>query len=154
MVEDDVLLSMWRKLTVMAPYSCVTSAARCPIGTVMASPELRAMLRTCMEETAAVARGCGVRLSDADVDACWATLEGLPEGCTPSQQRDMLAGRPSELDDQAGAVVRIGAARRVPTPVLGTLLALLQPQERVARGLLALPAMVEPLADLMPEYMI
>jgi 2-dehydropantoate 2-reductase len=142
-VDDDVLLNMWRKLTVMAAYSAVCSTARCPIGPVLASPDSRAVLVSCMQETAAVARACGAAMRDADVDACCAVLAGLPPGCTPSMQRDILAGRPSELDDQAGAVVRIGAARGVPTPLLGALHALLQPQERCARGKLTMPAMVE-----------
>ena len=142
-VDEDVLLSMWRKLTVMAAYSAVCATARCPIGPVLAAPDARAVLVSCMQETAAVARACGAAMRDADVDACCAVLASLPPGCTPSMQRDILAGRPSELDDQAGAVVRIGAARGVPTPVLGTLYALLQPQERAARGQLVMPAMVE-----------
>ena len=142
-VEEDVLLSMWRKLTVMAAYSAVCATARCPIGPVLAAPDARAVLLSCMHETAAVARACGAAMRDADVDACCAVLASLPPGCTPSMQRDILAARPSELDDQAGAVVRIGAQRGVPTPVLGTLYALLQPQERAARGLLVMPAMVE-----------
>ena len=142
-VEEDVLLSMWRKLTVMAAYSAVCATARCPIGPVLAAPDARAVLLSCMHETAAVARACGAAMRDADVEACCAVLAGLPPGCTPSMQRDILAARPSELDDQAGAVVRIGAQRGVPTPVLGTLYALLQPQERAARGTLVMPAMVE-----------
>ena len=142
-VEEDVLLSMWRKLTVMAAYSAVCATARCPIGPVLAAPDARAVLLSCMHETAAVARACGAAMRDADVEACCAVLASLPPGCTPSMQRDILAARPSELDDQAGAVVRIGAQRGVPTPVLGTLYALLQPQERCARGQLVMPAMVE-----------
>jgi 2-dehydropantoate 2-reductase len=52
-------------------------------------------------------------------------------------QRDIGAGRPSELDDQVGAVVRLGRAAGVPVPVHETLLATLRPQESAARGLVA-----------------
>ena len=142
-VDDDVALSMWRKLTIMAAYSTVTAVARCPIGPVVASPDARATLLTCMHEVAAVARAAGVRMTDADVAACLGVLETLPEGCTPSMQRDLLAGRPSELDDQAGAVVRIAAAHGVATPVLGALYALLRPQERAARCELVIPPPVD-----------
>jgi ketopantoate reductase len=43
-VEDDVLLSMWRKLTIMAAYSSVTALARCPIGPIVDSPDARGVL--------------------------------------------------------------------------------------------------------------
>jgi ketopantoate reductase len=38
-VDEDVLLSMWRKLTVMAAYSTVTAVARCSIGPIVAAPD-------------------------------------------------------------------------------------------------------------------
>ena len=40
-----------------------------------------------------------------------------------------MEGRPSELDAQLGAVIRLGRAAGVATPVCETLLALLLPQE-------------------------
>ena len=49
-------------------------------------------------------------------------------------QRDVLAGRPSELEAQVGAVVRLGRKVGVPTPVHEILYATLLPQERRARG--------------------
>jgi 2-dehydropantoate 2-reductase len=51
-------------------------------------------------------------------------------------QRDVGAGRPSELDDQTGAVVRLAREAGVPVPVHETLHAALLPQERAARGAL------------------
>jgi 2-dehydropantoate 2-reductase len=49
-------------------------------------------------------------------------------------QRDIGAGRPSELGEQTGAVVRLARAAGVPAPVHDALMALLLPQERAARG--------------------
>ena len=57
--------------------------------------------------------------------------------------RDMQAGRPSELFEQAGAVVRVGERLGVPTPTLRTLVALLQPQELLHRGEIAFPRAIE-----------
>lgn len=142
-IEPDVRLSMWRKLTVMAAYSAVCAASRCPIGPLLAEPSTRALLRSAMAETVATAVACGVAMSESDVESGIAVLESLHPGCTPSMQRDVLAGKPSELEDQAGAVLRIAKERGVPTPVLGVLYAVLGPQERVARGELVLPAHTE-----------
>jgi 2-dehydropantoate 2-reductase len=49
-------------------------------------------------------------------------------------QRDLGAGRPSELSDQPGAVVRLGREAGVPVPLHEALHAALVPQERAARG--------------------
>ena len=48
-------------------------------------------------------------------------------------QRDIMAGRPSELDHLNGAVVRLGRESGVPTPVHAFLYAVLRPQEMQAR---------------------
>jgi 2-dehydropantoate 2-reductase len=49
-------------------------------------------------------------------------------------QRDLAAGRPSELLDQVGAVARLGAEAGVPVPLHQALVAALLPLERSARG--------------------
>lgn len=153
-VEPDVQLSMWRKLAIMAPYSALCAATRCPIGPLLDDPKTRALLRAAVAEVVAVGRAAGVgALCDpGDVDASLAVLATLPPGCTPSMQRDLLAGRPSELDDQAGAVVRLAGAHGVAAPTLGALAALLGPLERVHRGTLVLPAHTEGDAQPMDSF--
>jgi 2-dehydropantoate 2-reductase len=49
-------------------------------------------------------------------------------------QRDIMSGRPSELDAQIGVVVRMGAALGVDTPLHDFLYASLLPSEKNARG--------------------
>ena len=50
-------------------------------------------------------------------------------------QRDIVAGRPSELEAQTGAVVRFGRKTGVPTPIHDSIYAELLPLEQRARGL-------------------
>jgi 2-dehydropantoate 2-reductase len=87
-----------------------------------------------MDEVAALAAARGVSLPAGLKDSTLAWLEGLPAEATASMQRDIGTGRPSELADQTGAVVRLARAAGVPAPLHETLLALLLPQERAARG--------------------
>src|SRR5439155_13020901 len=71
------------------------------------------------------------------------TLEKLaqfPPGGTNSMQRDLMSGRPSELEAHAGAVVRLGQALGVPTPVNTFLYHSLLPLELQARGRLVFPS--------------
>jgi 2-dehydropantoate 2-reductase len=45
-----------------------------------------------------------------------ATVDGLPEDATSSMQRDIVAGKPSELESQNGAVVRMAREVGVDVP--------------------------------------
>ena len=49
-------------------------------------------------------------------------------------QRDIMEGRPSELEVQNGAIVRLGLTAGVPTPVNDFIYHSLLPQEKRARG--------------------
>jgi 2-dehydropantoate 2-reductase len=62
----------------------------------------------------------------------------LPEG-TASMQRDIMNGRPSELEAQNGAVVRMGQRVGVETPVNAFVCNSLLPMEMRARGQLKFP---------------
>ena len=54
-------------------------------------------------------------------------------GTTASMQRDIMAGRPSELEAQTGSIVRLGRDNGVPTPVNTFIYDCLLPRERIAR---------------------
>jgi 2-dehydropantoate 2-reductase len=51
-----------------------------------------------------------------------------------SMTRDIIAGRPSELEAQNGAVVRMGKECNIPTPAHAFIYASLLPQELAARA--------------------
>ena len=61
-------------------------------------------------------------------------LDAYPAEMTASMQRDIMEGRPSELEDQVGAIVRLGKESGVPTPVSNFIYSSLLPQELMARA--------------------
>ena len=79
-------------------------------------------------------RARGVAIDQGLVERNLAWLDRVQRDATVSMQRDLAAGRPSELLDQTGAVARLGAEVGVATPLHDTLLAALLPLERSARG--------------------
>jgi 2-dehydropantoate 2-reductase len=93
-----------------------------------------------MEEVAAVARARHIALPDDIVTTAMAQLERFPPSGTNSTQRDLIAGRPSELEAHSGAVVRLGQEVGVPTPLNTFVYNSLLPQERRARGQLEFPS--------------
>ena len=77
-----------------------------------------------------------IALMKDQVDAL--TARGIPaaaltSAASPDQQRDILEGRPSELESQTGAVVRLAAQAGLSVPANSFLYASLLPSERRAR---------------------
>ncbi|HJV05463.1 MAG TPA: 2-dehydropantoate 2-reductase [Actinomycetota bacterium] len=133
-LSDDIQRAMWMKLVFIAAMSAVGAATRAPIGVTRSIPETRDLLTRAFDEVRAVARARGVGLPEDLGSRLLGFVDALPEGEVTSMQRDVLAGRPSELEAQVGAVVRLGRKVGVPTPVHEILYATLLPQERRARG--------------------
>lgn len=134
-VPPDIRAAMWAKLTFIAAFSAVGAVTRAPAGVIRRLPETRRLLEAAMREIVAVAQGIGVALSDEAVDQALAFTDRMEPQVTASMQRDIMEGRPSELEAQVGVVVRFGRQAGVPTPVNAFLYAALLPQERRARGL-------------------
>jgi 2-dehydropantoate 2-reductase len=96
--------------------------------------ETRRLLESAMDEVAALARARGVRLPAEAARRVMGYVDGLPWATTTSMQRDTLEGRPSELDYQAGTVVRLARAASLAVPTTEFLYASLLPGERRARA--------------------
>jgi len=133
-VVADIRTALWEKFLFIDPLSSVGAAARVPVREMLSVPETRALLVAAMREVEALGRARGARLAADVVERTLTRVEGLPPEATASMQRDVLAGKPSELHEQTGAVVRLGRAAGVPVPVHEALYGALLPQERRARA--------------------
>jgi 2-dehydropantoate 2-reductase len=136
-VPDDIRVSLWEKLMLVVPFGGIGAVSRAPIGVITTTPETRALLATGMQEVAAVAHALGVQLPPETFERTLALLGATTPAGTSSLQRDIAAGKPSELDAWTGAVVRLGVKHGVPTPVHAFIYAALLPLERRARGEIA-----------------
>jgi 2-dehydropantoate 2-reductase len=133
-IPPDIHQSMWTKFLFIATLSGVGSVTRVPAGAWRAMPEPRALASGALGEIIAVAAARGITLAPDSRERTLERIDALPADSTASMQRDVLEGKPSELDAQLGAVVRMGRASGVPTPIFDTLYAALLPQERLARS--------------------
>jgi 2-dehydropantoate 2-reductase len=125
---NDIEDELWRKFVFITTMSAIGSASHVPLKEVYRqSPNLfRSVVKECCE----VATSANSYLSpDEAMDTLHAIVENAREDVTVSMQRDMLSGRPSELDHQLGAMIRIGAKNGVLTPTLNVLHGLLVPRE-------------------------
>ena len=133
-VPDDIRVALWEKFLLVVPFGGVGALARAPIGVLMTEPGTRELLTRGMREIDAIARANRIALPQDCVERTLAILGSVTPSGTSSLQRDIAAGKRSELDEWTGAVVRLGKRAGVPTPVHDILYAALLPQERRARG--------------------
>ena len=104
---------MWSKLARLSALACTTAASDLELGALREDPDWSARLDRALAEGAAVAAADG---ASVDPVATRAELDAMPYGSTSSLQRDVRAGRPTELDAIAGAVLRAGERHGVATP--------------------------------------
>jgi 2-dehydropantoate 2-reductase len=133
-VSDAIRRVLWTKFLFISAVSGVGAVTGLPAALYRDLPETRALLTAALEETRAVALAHGVPLAEGSVAETLRFIDGLAPNATASMQRDIAEGRPSELEAQNGAVVRLGRAKGVPTPVHEFLYAALVPRERRARA--------------------
>jgi 2-dehydropantoate 2-reductase len=111
---------LWKKAARLAVLSAATALTQRSIGSLRDDREWRPRLEQAIEEACAVARADGASLLSSSQ---WTIIADMPFDLTTSTARDVMAGRPSELDAIAGAVVRAGERLGVPCPVLSELVA-------------------------------
>ena len=133
-VPEDIRLRIWEKFLLIASLSGVGAVTRQPVGVYRAIRESRALLKASLEETAAVGQAQGVAFQEAAAASALTAIDGFPAQTTASMQRDITAGRPSELESQSGALVRMSRSLGVPTPAHEFIYASLLPGELIARG--------------------
>jgi 2-dehydropantoate 2-reductase len=133
-LPDNIQVAIWNKFMFIASVGGVGGVTRVPVGIIRTVPESRTLLRRAMEEIAALARAHEVAVGQKEFDEAWSFVEGVPAAATASMQRDVMEGKPSELRDMSGAVVRLAKGKNVAVPVHDFIYSALLPQEVKARG--------------------
>jgi len=136
-ISDDIFTAMWDKMIGMAVTTGIGALTRAPLGVLLDIPTVRNLVEAAMGEAVAVARAHGANIAADHAQKAFANRAAFSRSTVFSTQRDILHGRPSELDTQIAAIPRLGRARGVPTPIFDVVAAALLPQELVARGELA-----------------
>jgi 2-dehydropantoate 2-reductase len=134
-IPPDIRIAMWEKFILISSTSGVGAVSRLPINQCRDIPEFRNMLIHAMQETVNVARARGVLVTDVLINEIMKRIDAIPTGMFTSMQKDIMEGRPSELDHQIGAVIRMGRMVNIPVPVHENIYAELLPLEQKARGI-------------------
>jgi 2-dehydropantoate 2-reductase len=138
-IPVDIQVAIWEKFMAIR-FGPVGAVARAPAGVLRSVPETRRLVEQACVETLTVARARGIALAEDSPAKTMTALDSIAPGIIASLQRDIEAGRPSELDALTGALVRLGAEVGVATPLHAFIYHVLLPQELRARGQLQFPA--------------
>lgn len=127
-LTDDFKTAAWRKLTLNSV--AVLTAMTLRPNEIFHEPAMEAAARRVAAESVAVARAAGAKLDAGLVDQVMAAiLAESPDGVN-SLLADRWAKRPTELAARNGAIVRIGQALGVPTPLNAMGVAVVEAQIR------------------------
>jgi len=131
----DMRTELWKKLLTVSSWAGLGALSRSPMGVLRGQPETHALIDRAMDEGIAVGARRGHPIRADYKRELWAFYDAMPADATASMQRDIMAGKPSELDAWNGAIVRFGRESGVDTPVHTFTYHALLPMERRARGL-------------------
>lgn len=115
-IAKDIQVALWTKFLFIASFSGVGAMANAPAGVVRSDPKWREQMLNAMKEIYALAQARGIKLPPDSVDKVMSSVDGLPEDATSSMQRDIAARKPSELESQNGAIVRMAREAGVEVP--------------------------------------
>jgi 2-dehydropantoate 2-reductase len=130
--HNDFPIALWSKMVMICGWGGVTAVTRSSLGAIRSIPEIREMLEKSMRESVLVAQGLGIKVSNNIVDAYMKVTDNLPHETTTSLQRDIMSGKPSELNFLLGSVVRYGKELGINTPINNFIYYSLLPQEKEA----------------------
>jgi len=126
-VAPDIVRALWEKFAFLAALAGTTAGSRQPIGVIRADADMRAVFEAAVAETWNVGRARGIALADDYVAAMMRFADGLPQTMKASMLHDLEQGNRLEAPWLSGAVVRMGRAAGIPTPVHATLYAAVKP---------------------------
>lgn len=132
-LAEDIQKEIWTKYLFITTFSALGALTRASLGGMLASPYIKKMMLQTAEEIFAIAKAKGVNLPKDSISNQFETIESLPYETTASLQRDIMEGKPSELEAQNGTIVRLGKVFGIPTPVNSFIYNCLLPQEKKAR---------------------
>lgn len=133
-IAADIQVALWTKFLFIASFSGVGAIADAPAGVVRSDPQRRAQILSAMDEIYRLAHARGIKLPADSVDNVMKAVDNLPEDATSSMQRDIAAGKPSELESQNGAVVRMAHEAGVEVPTHELIYRTLKPLDEKARS--------------------
>ncbi|MFI8825203.1 ketopantoate reductase family protein [Streptomyces sp. NPDC053431] len=117
-VPENVLTAMWHKWVFITTFGALTGLMRGTVGEVNAQPGGTELATGLLDEASAVAAAAGHPVPEAERRASLDVVTAAGSPMVPSLYRDLVAGRPTEVEHLFGDLTARARALGVPTPLL------------------------------------
>lgn len=132
-IPENIQLEIWKKFLFIATVSGIGGLTRVSIDKIRESDYLYDLMLKTAQEIRAVANAKGIPVGEEHFQKAFDIINNQPPGTTASTQRDIMAGKPSELENFNGYIVKEGERLKVQTPVNRFIYECLLPMEKEAR---------------------
>ena len=132
LLSDDIRAEIWKKFMAMCAAGLL-ALARSPWGPVREGKETRTMMAGLLSEIYGIASRRGILSDSRVVEATMALIDSFPSNSMSSLARDVMEGRPSEIEALNGTVVRLAAELGIDVPINRFVYGCILPMERAAR---------------------
>jgi len=133
-IPKDIHSEIWKKFLFICTVSGLGALTRVTIGAMVENVETRNLLQKTTEEIVAISQAENIDLPCDIVATMMNFIDKQAYGSTASTQRDIMEGRPSELENFNGYIVKQGKLLGIDTPVNSFTYYCLLPQEKKARS--------------------
>ena len=133
-ISNDIHLDIWRKFLFITIVSGIGALTREVFGVLKDDKSIRKRMIDSGIEIMKVANAKGISITQKDIDNSMKSFDNSGYNTTASMQRDIMEGKPSELENFNGYIVRQGQLLGIETPVNSFIYYCLLPQENKVRS--------------------
>ncbi|MEI6055420.1 MAG: 2-dehydropantoate 2-reductase [Lentisphaerota bacterium] len=131
-ISEDITADVWRKF--MGICICgLLAVTRTTMGELREIKETRQLMIEVFTEIYKLSQKMGVKLESEIVEKSLSAIDSFPYDSSSSLSRDILAGKPSEIEYQNGSIVKLAAKYGVDVPVNRFVYSCILPMEAKAR---------------------
>lgn len=131
-IPCDIDAEQWKKF-LMICSSALLAVTKTTYGEIREIPETRALLIQLFTEIYQLAIADNINLEESIIEKTVQAVDKFPYQATSSLTRDVLDGKPSEINYQNGTIVRMAKQLNIATPLNDFIYYSLLPSERKAR---------------------
>lgn len=133
LIPENIQLEIWKKFLFICTISGIGGLTRVSIDKIRNSAYLWDLMKQTSGEIRSVANAKGIPLNDEHIEKAFQIIENQPQGTTASTQRDIMEGKPSEIENFNGYIVTEGERLGIKTLVNKMIYECLKPMEEQAR---------------------
>jgi 2-dehydropantoate 2-reductase len=132
-ISQDIQADLWRKFIAIC-VSGLLAVSKTTYGEIREIKQTRKMMIGLLDEIFLLAHKIGINIENDFVDKTVSFIDTFPKDSTSSLTRDVLEGKPSEIEYQNGTVVRLAKIHGVDTPINRFVYNCILPMEMKTRG--------------------